>query len=94
MPLDEHRLTNLRNWEDRVPVHAASQTYNLAGLAADPQRLSGVVSRDRDRPRWPSLAISRLRPAPTSSSWRASSTTHPLRSPAGASTSFTRAPAR
>jgi SAM-dependent methyltransferase len=49
MPLDEHRLTNLRNWEDRVPIHAASQTYDLAGLAADPQRLSGVVSRDRDR---------------------------------------------
>ncbi len=49
MPLDENRLTNLRNWEDRVPVHAASKTYDLAGLAADPQRLSGVVARDRER---------------------------------------------
>jgi SAM-dependent methyltransferase len=45
--LDEPRSANLRNWESRVPVHAASRTYDLAGLAADPSRLSGVVEYDR-----------------------------------------------
>ena len=49
MPLDAHRQTNLRNWEDRVAVHARSRSYDLAGLAADPERLSGVVARDRAR---------------------------------------------
>lgn len=49
MPIDDHRLKNLRSWEDRVPVHAASQSYDLPGLAAEPTRLSGVVARDRDR---------------------------------------------
>ena len=39
--------TNLRNWESRVPMHAASRDYDLAGLAADPARLSGVVAYDR-----------------------------------------------
>jgi SAM-dependent methyltransferase len=45
--LDEHRAENFRNWESRVPVHAASLDYNLAGLAADPAKLSPVVSYDR-----------------------------------------------
>lgn len=49
MPLDAHRLINLRNWEDRVPIHAASQSYDLPGLIADPTRLSDVVRLDRDR---------------------------------------------
>ena len=49
MPLDAHRLTNLRNWENRVAVHARSRSYDLAGLAADPARLSDVVARDRER---------------------------------------------
>jgi SAM-dependent methyltransferase len=49
MPIDEHRRINLRNWEDRVPIHAASQDYDLAGLAADSDRLTGVVRRDRER---------------------------------------------
>jgi SAM-dependent methyltransferase len=53
MPLDEHRKLNLANWEDRVPVHAASQTYDLAGLAADPTRLTRVI--ERDLPRMPDL---------------------------------------
>ena len=46
-PLDEHRAANFRNWESRVPVHAASNDYDLAGLAADPKRLSPVVAYDR-----------------------------------------------
>jgi hypothetical protein len=45
--LDEFRAENLRNWESRVPVHAASRDYDLAGLAADPARLSPVVSFDQ-----------------------------------------------
>jgi SAM-dependent methyltransferase len=49
MPLDEHRRLNYENWEDRVPVHAASQTYDLAGLARDPGRVTGVIARDRAR---------------------------------------------
>src|SRR5262245_61637345 len=47
MPLDEHRQLNFENWEDRVPIHAASQTYDLAGLASDPTRVSDVIERDR-----------------------------------------------
>jgi SAM-dependent methyltransferase len=38
---------NLRNWESRVPVHAGSRDYDVTGLAADPDRLSPVVSFDR-----------------------------------------------
>lgn len=44
--LDEYRAANYRNWESRVPVHAGSQTYDLAGLASDPERLTGVVAYD------------------------------------------------
>jgi SAM-dependent methyltransferase len=49
MPLDEDRRLNYENWEDRVPIHAASQTYDLAGLASDPERVTGVIARDRFR---------------------------------------------
>jgi SAM-dependent methyltransferase len=49
MPLDEHRRFNYENWEDRVPIHAASQTYDIAGLASDPTRVTGVIARDRAR---------------------------------------------
>ena len=31
-----------------MPVHAASRTYDLAGLAADPTRLSHVVAHDKE----------------------------------------------
>jgi SAM-dependent methyltransferase len=44
--MDEYRATNWANWESRVPVHAASRTYDLDGLAAGRRQLSGVVSRD------------------------------------------------
>jgi SAM-dependent methyltransferase len=49
MPLDEHRRLNYENWEDRVPIHAASHTYDLAGLASDPSRITGVIARDLTR---------------------------------------------
>ncbi len=45
--MDKYRATNLRNWESRVPVHAGSRDYDLAGLAADPNRLSRVVAFDQ-----------------------------------------------
>jgi SAM-dependent methyltransferase len=54
MPIDEHRRVNLENWEDRVPIHASSQTYDLAGLANDPNGLTRVIQRDRER--MPSVA--------------------------------------
>lgn len=44
---DKYRTENLRNWESRVPVHAASRDYDLSGLAADRTRLSPVVEYDR-----------------------------------------------
>jgi SAM-dependent methyltransferase len=44
--MDEFRAENLRNWESRVPVHAGSRQYDLAGIAADPERLSPVVAYD------------------------------------------------
>lgn len=54
MPIDEDRRLNYENWEDRVPIHAASQTYDLPGLASDPSRLTRVIQRDRER--MPSLS--------------------------------------
>ena len=45
--MDKYRAVNLRNWESRVPVHAGSRDYDLAGLAADPSRLSAVVAFDQ-----------------------------------------------
>ena len=45
--MDKYRAVNLRNWESRVPVHAGSRDYDLAGLAADPRRLSAVVAFDQ-----------------------------------------------
>ena len=42
----EPRAANLRNWESRVPVHAASQTYDLDGLVSGRKRLSDVVAFD------------------------------------------------
>ena len=43
---DKYRAENFANWESRVPIHAASRDYNLAGLAADPEKLSPVVTYD------------------------------------------------
>jgi SAM-dependent methyltransferase len=44
--VDAEREANLRNWESRVPVHASSPTYDLAGFAGDPNQLSHVVAYD------------------------------------------------
>jgi SAM-dependent methyltransferase len=44
--LDEHRAANLANWESRVPVHAASRTYDLDALVDGRRKLSKVVAFD------------------------------------------------
>jgi SAM-dependent methyltransferase len=40
---------NRANWDQRAAVHASSQNYDLAGLIADPRRLSRVVRYDAPR---------------------------------------------
>lgn len=42
----EAQRANLANWEARVPLHATSETYDLAGFLDDPAKLSGVVAFD------------------------------------------------
>jgi SAM-dependent methyltransferase len=37
---------NLANWEARVPIHAASDTYGLERFVTDPEHLSSVVAFD------------------------------------------------
>jgi len=44
--LDDARAANLKNWESRVPVHAASDSYALDRLVNEPDRLSDVVVWD------------------------------------------------
>ncbi len=46
---DDYRAVNHANWESRVPVHAASDSYALSRFEHDPARLSDVVSLDRER---------------------------------------------
>lgn len=40
---------NRRNWDERVPVHVASEVYGLARFRSDPLHLSDVVSFDVER---------------------------------------------
>ncbi len=40
---------NLSNWNERVPLHAASLEYGLDRFRSDPGHLSDVVQFDRDR---------------------------------------------
>jgi SAM-dependent methyltransferase len=48
VPVDtaEVERINLANWEARVPIHAASQTYGLQAFVDDPSHLSSVVAFD------------------------------------------------
>lgn len=47
---DDHRATNLANWNERVPIHTGeSSSYQISAYVEDPQRLSTVVQFDRDR---------------------------------------------
>lgn len=45
----DYRAVNRANWDDRVPVHVASQFYAVDQLAADPSALSPVVCFDAPR---------------------------------------------
>ena len=40
---------NRRNWDERVPLHAASDSYGLAQFRSDPHHLSNVVKFDAER---------------------------------------------
>ncbi|NQW71616.1 MAG: class I SAM-dependent methyltransferase [Actinobacteria bacterium] len=40
---------NLRNWNERVPLHSASQEYGLDRFRSDPEHLSDVVRFDVER---------------------------------------------
>lgn len=46
---------NRANWDGRARVHLGSRGYDVAGLLADPHRISGVVRRDLElwRPHLP-----------------------------------------
>jgi SAM-dependent methyltransferase len=48
MSWERWRADNLAGWEDRVPIHTGPGGYNVAGLLADPMRLSATVRHDRD----------------------------------------------
>ena len=48
MPMDEHRAANRANWDDRVPIHRASQEYGADEFIADPSKISNVVAFDRE----------------------------------------------
>lgn len=40
---------NRRNWDERVPLHADSDSYGLAQFRSDPHHLSNVVKFDAER---------------------------------------------
>ena len=44
--MTEYWEINRASWDQRAPVHAASQTYDLQRLIDDPAALSGVVAYD------------------------------------------------
>lgn len=44
-----YRAINHANWESRVPVHAASESYRLDRYIAEPDLISEVVEFDRPR---------------------------------------------
>ncbi|QYJ04154.1 methyltransferase domain-containing protein [Nocardioides panacisoli] len=44
--VESARAANRANWDDRARVHADSTEYDLPGLAADPDRISTVISDD------------------------------------------------
>jgi SAM-dependent methyltransferase len=48
MSWERWRADNLAGWEDRVPIHTGPGGYDVAGLLADPKRLSATVRHDGD----------------------------------------------
>jgi SAM-dependent methyltransferase len=47
--VDDYRIVNRVNWDERVPVHVASEFYAVDQLAADPTALTSVVRFDVPR---------------------------------------------
>ena len=47
--MDDYRVVNRANWDERVPVHVASEFYSVDRLAADPAALTSVVRFDVPR---------------------------------------------
>jgi len=43
---DAYFDANRKNWDERAPIHARSRMYDVEAFAADPRRLSDVVSFD------------------------------------------------
>jgi SAM-dependent methyltransferase len=46
---DDYRVVNRANWDERVPVHVASEFYAVDRLVADPAALTSVVRFDVPR---------------------------------------------
>jgi SAM-dependent methyltransferase len=47
--MDDYRVVNRANWDERVPVHVASEFYSVDRLAADRTALTSVVRFDVPR---------------------------------------------
>ena len=47
--MEDYRIVNRANWDERVPAHVASMDYQLERFAADPGFLSHVVRFDLPR---------------------------------------------
>lgn len=47
--MDEYKVVNMANWDERVPAHVASRDYEVEKFVADPTHLSRVVRFDLPR---------------------------------------------
>lgn len=47
--VDEYKVVNMANWDERVPAHVASADYEVGKFVADPGHLSQVVTFDLPR---------------------------------------------
>ncbi len=45
--MEDYRVVNRANWDERAPAHAASPDYAIERLVAEPDRISDVVAFDR-----------------------------------------------
>jgi SAM-dependent methyltransferase len=47
--VDEYKVVNMANWDERVPAHVASADYEVEKFVADPKHISKVVAFDLPR---------------------------------------------
>ena len=47
--MDEYKVVNKANWDERVPAHVASADYEVEKFVADPKHISKVVTFDLPR---------------------------------------------